>query len=76
MTARELINDSFPPLKPSDSGLKALKWLETFKLEHIPLVNGIKYAGLITEADVLRLNSLDQPMALVQVQCQVSGHRA
>ena len=22
------------------------------------------------------LNSLDQPMALVQVQCQVSGHRA
>src|SRR6188768_3330926 len=63
MIARELINDSFPPLKPSDSGLKALKWLETFKLEHIPLVDGMQYAGLITEADVLKLNFLDQPLS-------------
>ena len=63
MLARDLINDSFPPLKPSDTGLKALKWMENFKLEHIPLVEGGKYIGLIMEADVLKLNSLEQPIA-------------
>ena len=63
MLAIDLINDSFPPLKPSDTGLKALKWMENFKLEHIPLVEGVNYMGLITEADVLKLNSLEQPIA-------------
>ena len=62
MLARELINDSYPPLKPVDSGLKALRWMDMFKLEHIPIVEGTKYIGLITEQDVLRLNSMEQPI--------------
>src|SRR5438874_2176967 len=67
MTARELINDSYPPLKLSDTGLKALGWMENFRLEHIPLVavadaGQSKYIGLMTEADVLKLTFLDQPI--------------
>lgn len=63
MTAKELINDSFPPLKLSDSGLKALNWMEEFRLEHFPIVDGLNYVGLISEEDILKLNSLDQPLA-------------
>jgi acetoin utilization protein AcuB len=63
MIAKELINDSYPPLKLSDSGLKALNWMEEFRLEHLPIVDGINYIGLASEEDILKLSSLDQPLA-------------
>ena len=63
MIARELINDSYPPLKLSDTGLKGLNWLEEFRLEHIPIVDGVNYIGLANEEDILKLSSLDQPLA-------------
>jgi CBS domain-containing protein len=63
MIAKELINDSFPPLKLSDSGLKALNWMEEFRLEHLPIVDGVNYIGLASEEDILKLSSLDQPLA-------------
>lgn len=63
MIARELINDSYPPLKLSDSGLKALNWMEEFRLEHLPIVDSLNYIGLVSEADILKLSALDQPLA-------------
>lgn len=63
MTAKDLINDLYPPLKVSDSGLKAISWMEEFRLEHIPLVDGYQYLGMVTEEDLLRLNAIDQPIA-------------
>lgn len=63
MIAKELINDSFPPLKLRDSGLKALNWMEEFRLEHLPVVDGLIYIGLVSEEDILKLSSLDQPLA-------------
>ncbi|MBL0104944.1 MAG: hypothetical protein IPP51_14995 [Bacteroidetes bacterium] len=63
MIAKELINDSFPPLKLSDSGLKALNWMEEFRLEHLPIVDGVNYIGLASEEDILKLSALDQPLA-------------
>ena len=63
MIAKDLINDSFPPLKLSDSGLKALNWMEEFRLEHLPIVDGLTYIGLASEEDILKLSSLDQPLA-------------
>lgn len=62
MIAKELISDLIPPLTLADTGLKALNWMEEFKLEHLPLVNGVEYLGLITEEDILKLNSLEQPL--------------
>jgi acetoin utilization protein AcuB len=63
MIARELINDSFPPLKISDTGLKAINWMEEFRVEHLPIVDGVTYLGLISEEDILKLHSLERPFA-------------
>jgi acetoin utilization protein AcuB len=63
MIARELINDSYPPLKLSDTGLRALSWMEEFRLVHIPVVEGIHYLGLVSEEDILKLDSMEQPLA-------------
>lgn len=62
MIAHELINDSYPPLKRSDTGLRALSWMEEFRLEHIPIVEGMDYVGLVSEEDILKLDSIEQPL--------------
>jgi acetoin utilization protein AcuB len=67
MTARDLINDSFPPLKPDDTGLKAIRWMEEFRLDHLPLVDQTNYIGLISEQDVLKLDSLERPLSHQQI---------
>jgi acetoin utilization protein AcuB len=63
MIARDLINDSFPPLKPTDTGLKAIRWMEEFRLDHLPLVDQTDYIGLISEQDILKLDSLERPLS-------------
>lgn len=63
MIAKDLINDSYPPLKLSDTGLKALNWMEEFRLEHLPIVDNKQYIGLASEADILKVSSLDQALA-------------
>lgn len=63
MIAKDLINDSVPPLKLSDTGLKAIHWMEEFRVEHLPIVDGVNYIGLATEEDILKLHSLEQPLS-------------
>src|SRR5438105_2561695 len=63
MIARDLVNDSYPPLKLSDTGLKAINWLEEFRMEHLPIVDGLNYIGLASEEDILRFCVLDQELS-------------
>lgn len=36
--------------------------MEELKVEHLPIVDGEKYIGLISEEDILKLSAMDQPM--------------
>ncbi len=62
MLARDLIKDLIPPLKTSDTGLKALSWMEEFKVTHLPIVNKEDFLGLISEEDILALNTPEEPI--------------
>ena len=62
MLASELIKDIIPPLKTSDTGLKALDWMEEFKVTHLPIVNKEDFLGVISEDDILALNKPDEPI--------------
>src|SRR3954470_218781 len=63
MLAKDLINDLIPPLKLSDTGLKAMRWMEEFKLDHIPVIENHRYVGLVSEEDILiKLSTLEQPL--------------
>ncbi|GAB2526983.1 CBS domain-containing protein [Rufibacter soli] len=53
MIAEELINQMVPPLKLSDSGKKAVQWMDEFRLNQLPVVKNRKYLGLVTEENVL-----------------------
>lgn len=62
MLASELISDNIPPLKTSDSGLIALNWMDEFKVSHLPIVNNKEFLGLISDADILDLNTPEEPL--------------
>jgi len=60
--ARDLISDDIPPLKTSDTGMKALAWMDEFHVTHLPIVNHTEFLGLISESDVLDLNNPHEPI--------------
>ncbi len=65
MLARDLITDEVPPLKLTDDGTKALKWMDEFKVTHLPVVNGTEFLGIVSDTDILDLN---QPELLLREQ--------
>lgn len=62
MIARDLISDDIPPLRTSDSGSRALKWMDEFKVAHLPIVNKSNFLGLISDADILDMNDPESPI--------------
>jgi acetoin utilization protein AcuB len=62
MLAKNLISDLVPPLKTSDTGLKALSLMEIFRISHLPIVNNTEFLGLISDTDIYDLNMADEPI--------------
>lgn len=53
MYASSLISYSVPPLKTTDTGVKALLWMNDFHVRHLPVVEDGKLLGILSEDEVL-----------------------
>lgn len=62
MRAVTLITDEIPPLMHTDSGEKALNWMEEFKVSHLPVLKNGNFVGVISESDLL--DQVDLEMTL------------
>jgi len=62
MVAIDLISDTIPPLKTSDTGQTALNWMEIFRVSHLPIVNNQDFLGLISDADIYDMNQPEEPI--------------
>jgi acetoin utilization protein AcuB len=62
MIAEQLLSKEIPPLRTSDSGLKALGWMEEFRISHLPIVNHLDFLGVISEEDIYDLNAPEEPL--------------
>ncbi len=60
MLAKDLISDVIPALRTSDTGVKALYWMDIFRISHLPIVNNEEFLGLISDKDIYDLNSADE----------------
>lgn len=60
MFASELISNSIPPLKTSDSVQKSLDRMAEFKLYHLPIVNETQFLGLVSEDDLIEVRDVEQ----------------
>ena len=62
MKAIELITEEIPPLMHSDTGEKALNWMEEFKVSHLPVLKSGNFVGVISESDLLDKMELDKTL--------------
>ena len=62
MLAKDLITDEIPPLKLTDTGTKALQWMDEFKVSHLPIIDKNEFLGLVSDTDILDKNISDEPI--------------
>lgn len=60
MQAKELISDIIPFLRITDTGEKALTWMEIFRISHLPIVKNSKLLGIIADTDIYDRNSVEE----------------
>ncbi len=60
MIAKELISEVIPSLRLTDTGQKALNWMEIFRISHLPVVDNHEYIGLIADKSIYDLNLIEK----------------
>ena len=63
MLADRLISDAIIPVRSSDSGKKALNYMDVNRVSHIPVVDESKYLGLVSDKLIYDLNLMDEPIS-------------
>ncbi len=56
MLAENLISDSLTSVNSKETGKKALNSMDIYRVSHIPVVNGSKYLGLVSDKLIYDLN--------------------
>lgn len=62
MIAKDLISESVPVVKTSDTGSDAIAWMEMHRVSHLPIVNNEEFLGLISDTDIYDNNCSDEPL--------------
>ena len=60
--AEKLISDSLTSVNSTEKGKKALNSMDVYRVSHIPVVNGSKYLGLVSDKLIYDLNLLEVPL--------------
>ena len=55
MMVDQLVSASIIPLRKTDSVGQALTWMDDYKINHLPVVDGDEYLGLIVDANITRV---------------------
>ena len=53
MRAFDLITEEIPPLIHTDTGEKAINWMDEFKVSHLPVLKNGNFVGVVSESDIL-----------------------
>jgi acetoin utilization protein AcuB len=67
MFASELISNSIPPLRTSDTVQKSLERMTEFKLYHLPIVNESQFIGLVAEEDLIEIKDTEQAIGALSL---------
>lgn len=62
MIAQDLLSEVVPPLRLTDTGQNALNLMEIFRISHLPVVDGLRLVGLISDKIIYDLNIIDKPL--------------
>ncbi len=67
MVALDLISDTVPSLKTSDTASRVLDWMGEFKVSQLPVVNNKELLGLVAEEDLLDIDDPSNPIGNVRL---------
>ena len=67
MIASELISNVVPVLKPEDTCLQALNWMELFRVSHLPMGQGKTYLGLVDDEMIYAHGDLNDRLDVLQI---------
>jgi signal-transduction protein with cAMP-binding, CBS, and nucleotidyltransferase domain len=59
MKASEIISEVIPPLVHTDSGEKALLWMDEFQVNHLPVLKNGNFVGVLSESELLDQTDLE-----------------
>jgi len=74
MIARDLISDTVPSLKTSDSVRRVLDWMNEFKVSQLPVVNNEELLGLVSEDDLLDLDDEEAAIGGIRLSLPEKTH--
>jgi len=63
LLAEQLISDVIISVKSTEIGQKALNWMDVFRVSHLPVVDGEKYLGMVSDKLIYDLNLTDKPIS-------------
>jgi acetoin utilization protein AcuB len=66
MLTRELLSQTLPSLHLQDKVYQALLWMNENHVTHLPVVDGDKFIGLISEDDLMQAESDNLPLSSMQ----------
>ncbi len=67
MFVEEIINRDIAPLRTSDPASFAMGMMDEYRLNHLPIVNGVDYLGLISENDIFAESAFDEPVGSLKL---------
>jgi len=62
MIANDLITEEIPPLVHTDTGEKAISWMDEFKVSHLPVLKNGNFVGVVSESVILDHLDLDKTL--------------
>jgi acetoin utilization protein AcuB len=62
MIAKDLLSDAIMPVKPGDTSIQALSWMDEFRVAHLPVVDGKEYIGLLSEDDIYGSSKFEESL--------------
>jgi CBS domain-containing protein len=63
LLAEKLISDVITSVKSSEPGKKALSNMDVYRVSHIPVVDDLKYMGLVSDKLIYDLNLVEEPIS-------------
>ena len=62
MLAGKLISDVITPVRGAEKGQKVLNSMDIYRVSHLPVVEGTRYVGLVSDKLIYDLNLLEEPV--------------
>jgi acetoin utilization protein AcuB len=78
MLASDFISHELPILKITDKSAQVMRWMDEYRVMHLPVFDSTEYLGILTEADLLDMDSEEDDLSVFRnklLKVAIKGER-